>query len=107
MEGILILLLPFAKEFFEACMKRWEERRGFDVVKGLRKPKRREKAAMWFIVWRNRKKLGLKKKGFTVKEVAQYSFDRLCGASDDQILMFISGETAELVESMVAEQEAS
>ena len=107
MEGILILLLPFAKEFLEACMKRWEERRGFDTIKGLRKPRRREKAAIWLMVWRNRRKLGLKEQGFTVREVAEYSFNRLCVASDDQILMLASGDTTELAESMLAEVKAT
>ncbi len=102
MEGILILLMPFIEKFVEKCMERWEERRGFDVVAGLRKPRRRERAAMWLIVWRNRKELGLKEKGFTVREVAAYGIQRLQAASDDQILMLASGESDELVVSIQA-----
>ncbi len=103
MEGIIILLIPLFEKLIEACMERREARRGFDVVAGLRKPGRRERAALWITVWRNRRELGLREKGFSVREVAEYSFNRLCMASDDQVVMLASGDSAELVESMQAE----
>ncbi len=107
MDGILILLFPLFEKFLEKCMERWESRRGFDVVKGLRKPRRRERAGIWLVVWRNRKELGLKAKGYSVREVAEYCYNRLCVASDEHILMLASGDSKGLAESVRAEQEAS
>ena len=99
MEAIILILIPLFFKMFEECRKYRVEQA---IVEGLRKPGRLERVAMWLVVRRNRKKLGIKRK--EVKAVAAACLERVRCASDLQIAMFVGGDHAGLVESMVAEK---
>ena len=105
MEAIIILLIPLFQEWIKQCQNRNTD--PLQVIAGLRKPGLRERFGIFLVVFRNRKALGLKGRGFKVKDVVNASYTRLCNASDDQILMLATDDTAELVESMVAEANAA